>query len=92
MREYKLKIRFSTKLTTWGHLKADPHKDNEYLIRIDESAPFIKQVGTLIHEFTHLIFYMFLAADAIDEKREHRLCRKLDETAQRGFARYLEGK
>ncbi|MFH1726653.1 MAG: hypothetical protein ABII00_18740 [Elusimicrobiota bacterium] len=92
MREYTLKIRFSSKLKDWGQLKPDAQKGNHYLLRIDESAPLIKQVGTILHEFGHMIFYMIFAPEAIDEKREHRFCRKMDESGQRGFQRYLEGK
>ena len=92
MREYNLKIKFSRELTDWGHLLQVGRGNSNYVLRIDDTAPLVKQVGTLLHEFGHMIFYMIFAPEAIDEKREHRFCRKIDTVGARGFKSYLEGK
>lgn len=92
MREYTLKIKFSTGLSDWGHLQFGVKNRNIYMIRIEESAPLIRQVGTLLHEFGHMIFYMIFAPEAIDEVREHRFCKKLDDAGVKGFTAYLDGK
>ena len=92
MREYNLKIKFRRELTDWGHLQDVGRGKSNYVLRIDDTAPLVKQVGTLLHEFGHMIFYMIFAPEAIDEMREHRFCRKLDSVGAKGFQSYLEGK
>ena len=92
MRRYTLDIKFKSRITDWGSLTPTSKGGTRYTLIIDESAPLVKQVGTLLHEFVHMIFYMIFSPVAIDEVREHRLCKKIDEVGQRGFQAYLNGK
>ncbi len=92
MRRYTLEIRFKSRLSDWGRLTPTSKGGTRYSLLIDESAPLVKQVGTILHEFCHMIFYMIFSPVAIDEVREHRLCKKLDDVGRRGFQAYLDGK
>lgn len=92
MRRYILDIRFKSRITDWGSLAPTSKGGTRYTLVINESASLVKQVGTLFHEFTHLIFYMIFNPTAVDEVREHRLCRKMDSVGAKGFQGYLDGK
>lgn len=58
---------------------------NKYKIKVSADEPVAEQVGTLFHEVAHLACWLVLEENAIDEKREHVFCRKVDAYAKRWF-------
>lgn len=66
--------------------------DKNFTIRIDKSRPLISVVGTWFHEMAHLLMFTILRDSAIDEKREHQFCRRIDFAARRAFKKFLIGR
>jgi len=86
MKSFQLKIEYGNIRKNAGEMIHV--QKNKYKVRIDQRQPLIDQIGTLFYLFGMFLFSTLF--ESVDEKKEKKFCKGLDEYVKTEFRKFLK--